>query len=264
LKFTAAGGIAVHVSLASERRAAATGSNGAPQPQIQFAVSDTGIGVAEPQRELIFQPFRQVDGSVTRRFGGTGLGLAISQKLVSLMGGTMWMDSVEGQGSTFFFTAQFSESAAAAPGENPAVIATEESSAEQPPSQPLSILVAEDNVVNQLLIRSLLEKRGHRVTIVGNGAAALAARLQNRFDCILMDIQMPEMDGYEAASGIRDQELGDGAHIPIIALTAHAMKGDREKCLQAGFDSYISKPIQKASLDAVLANIAARPASSAV
>jgi CheY-like chemotaxis protein len=175
----------------------------------------------------------------------------------------MWLDSVEGQGSTFFFTAQFSACETADPGENFAVIATDESSAEHPPSRPLSILVAEDNVVNQRLIRSLLEKRGHRVTIVGDGAAALAAWLQNGFDCILMDIQMPEIDGYEATRRIRDQE-SDGAHIPIIALTAHAMKGDREKCLQAGFDSYISKPIQTAALDAALANLAARPASSTV
>jgi len=114
-------------------------------------------------------------------------------------------------------------------------------------------------VINQRLIRILLEKRGHRVTVVGNGAAALAAWLQDRFDCILMDIQMPEMDGYEATHRIRAREPGNGPHIPIIALTAHAVKGDREKCLQAGLDSYISKPIQTAALDAALANLPVLP-----
>ncbi|MGO9232081.1 MAG: response regulator [Bryobacteraceae bacterium] len=261
VKFTVVGGITVRVSLASRQDAATAGSNGngGPKPrQIQFAVSDTGIGVPESQRELIFQPFRQADGSVTRRFGGTGLGLAISRKLVEMMGGKMWLESAEGRGSTLFFTAPLE------PGRNPAenvqngVAPGSPSQADQPTRQLLSILVAEDNLVNQLLMRSLLEKRGHRVTVVGNGADALVAWHQERFDCILMDIQMPEMDGYEATRRIRTEESGIGAHIPIIALTAYAMKGDREKCLQAGLDSYISKPIQTAALDAALAVVPAQ------
>jgi signal transduction histidine kinase/ActR/RegA family two-component response regulator len=256
VKFTVAGGITVRVSLAPEQDAAAAGSNAAPAPrQIQFAVSDTGIGVPESQRELIFQPFRQADGSVTRRFGGTGLGLAISRKLVAMMGGRMWLESAEGRGSTFFFTAPVPPAEAPAGAEEPDLAAGGQSTAGQSPRQPLSILVAEDNVVNQRLIRILLERRGHRVTVVGNGDAALAAWRQDRFDCILMDIQMPEMDGYEATRRIRARESGNGPHIPIIALTAHAMKGDREKCLQAGLDSYISKPIQTAALDAALATL---------
>jgi len=260
VKFTAAGGIAVRVSLAPEQDAAAAGSHGgAPPRQIQFAVSDTGIGVPESQREMIFQPFRQADGSVTRRFGGTGLGLAISRKLVAMMGGRMWLESAEGQGSTFFFTAPIPPGEAPAGGDEPDLAAAGHSPAEQSPRQPLSILVAEDNVVNQRLIRILLEKRGHRVTVVGNGDAALAAWRQHRFDCILMDIQMPEMDGYEATRRIRARESGNGPHIPIIALTAHAMKGDRERCLQAGLDSYISKPIQTSALDAALATVPAPP-----
>jgi signal transduction histidine kinase/ActR/RegA family two-component response regulator len=259
VKFTAAGRIAVRVSLAAALDAATTGSNGASaSSQIQFAVSDTGPGVPGPQRELIFQPFRQADGSVTRRFGGTGLGLAISRKLVALMGGRMWLESADGQGSTFSFTASLPPGQAPPGGEEPSDMGGQ-SSAEQPPREPLSILVAEDNVVNQHLIRALLEKRGHRVTVVENGAIALEAWLQHSFDCILMDIQMPEMDGYEATRRIRAREPEDGPRIPIIALTAHAMKGDREKCLQAGLDSYISKPIQTAELDAALANLPARP-----
>ncbi|MGA3258712.1 MAG: response regulator [Bryobacteraceae bacterium] len=259
VKFTVAGGISVRVSLAPKQDAAAVGSNGsAARRQIQFAVSDTGIGVPEAQRELIFQPFRQADGSVTRRFGGTGLGLAISQKLVVIMGGRMWLESAEGQGSTLFFTAPLPPGKTTAENEERGLEAKGSSPAEPPPQQPLSILVAEDNLVNQLLMRTLIEKRGHRVTVVENGTAAVAAWRQDRFDCILMDIQMPEMDGYEATRLIRAAESGNGVHIPIIALTAYAMKGDREKCLQAGLDSYISKPIQTAALDAALAGLPAR------
>ncbi len=259
VKFTVAGGVAVRVSLAPEQEAAAARSDVAPAPrQIQFAVSDTGVGIPESQRELIFQPFQQADGSVTRRFGGTGLGLAISRKLVTMMGGRIWLESVEGKGSTLFFTAPLPPGKAPAENEKPSVAAGVPLPPPQPPSQPLSILVAEDNVVNQLLMRTLLEKRGHRVTMVADGVTALAAWRQDRFDCILMDIQMPEMDGYEATRRIRAQESGNGAHIPIIALTAHALKGDREKCLQAGLDSYISKPIETGALDAALANLPAR------
>jgi signal transduction histidine kinase/ActR/RegA family two-component response regulator len=259
VKFTLAGGIRVRVSLAPKQGAVAAGSNGTSGArQIQFAVSDTGIGVPESERELIFQPFRQADGSVTRRFGGTGLGLAISRKLVTFMGGKIWLESAEGQGSTVFFTASLPPGKTPAKDANLGVAASGRSLAEHRQRESLSILVAEDNVVNQLLMRSLLEKRGHRVTMVGNGAAALAAWQQDHFDCILMDIQMPEMDGYEATRRIRAEESGNGAHTPIIALTAYAMKGDREKCLQAGLDSYISKPIQTAALDAALADVPAR------
>jgi CheY-like chemotaxis protein len=255
----------VRVSLAPEQGAATAGSNGTPAPrQIQFAVSDTGIGVPESQRELIFQPFRQADGSVTRRFGGTGLGLAISRKLVVMMGGRIWLESAEGQGSTLCFTVPLPPGKTAAENVERDAAAKSSLPAEQPRRQSLSILVAEDNVVNQLLMRSLLEKRGHRVTVVANGTAALVAWRQERFDCILMDIQMPEMDGYEATRRIRAEESGKGAHIPIIALTAYAMKGDREKCLQAGLDAYVSKPIETASLDAALANVPARQVPTTV
>jgi CheY-like chemotaxis protein len=171
----------------------------------------------------------------------------------------MWLESTEGQGGTFFFTVPVPPGQGPAAGEEPGTAAGGQSPVEQPLRRPLSILVAEDNAVNQRLIRILLEKRGHRVTMVGNGAAALEAWHQDRFDCILMDIQMPEMDGYEATRRIRAEESRTGAHIPIIALTAHAMKGDRDKCLQAGLDSYISKPIQTAALDAALANLTACP-----
>ncbi len=251
VKFTASGRIEVRVSIAPVMDASVAGSFAATPPQIQFAVSDTGVGIPAPQQELIFQPFQQADGSITRRFGGTGLGLAISERLVTTMGGRMWLESTEGKGSRFFFTA------ALRPGKPPATgappIATDRLPALEPRrSEPLSILVAEDNAVNQLLIRALIEKRGHAVTIVGNGAAALAAWRKVRFDCILMDIQMPEMDGYEATRRIRAEESITSRHTPIVALTAHAMNGDREKCIRAGMDSYMSKPIQAADLDLTL------------
>jgi signal transduction histidine kinase/ActR/RegA family two-component response regulator len=258
VKFTAAGRIAVRVSLAPEPDAAATGStNVLALRQIRFAVSDTGLGVPEAQRELIFQPFRQADGSVTRRFGGTGLGLAISRNLVAMMGGTMWLESTGARGSTFCFVASLPPGNAPAVGDAPSVSPTGQSPAAKASCRSLSILVAEDNMVNQRLMRALLEKRGHRVTVAANGAVALAAWLKDPFDCILMDIQMPEMDGYEATRRIRAREPEDGPHIPIIALTAHAMKGDREECLRAGLDAYISKPIETTALDAALANLPA-------
>ena len=265
VKFTAAGGITVRVTrIPQPSPAAADSDGGSTAGQLQFAVSDTGIGIPVAQRELIFQPFRQADGSVTRRFGGTGLGLAISQKLVKLMGGRLWLESAEDQGSTFFFTVHLPPGEAAAGGAESGGAASGQSAGEQVPSQSLSILVAEDNVVNQRLMRALLEKRTHHVTLAENGAAALAAWRKHRFDCILMDIQMPEMDGYEATRRIRAEEAESGAHIPIIALTAYAMKGDREKCLQAGLDAYVSKPIQLAALETELARVPNRANMSTV
>jgi len=265
VKFTEDGAVAVRVSLAPDENAdAGEPVGGVSRAKIQFAVSDTGVGIPEPQRKLIFQPFRQADGSITRRFGGTGLGLAISRKLVSKMGGRMWLESTEGQGSTFFFIAPLEPGSPIAGGEKAGLGATAQATSNPQRCPTLNILVAEDHVINQRLIRALLERRGHRVTLVETGVAALERWCREHFDCILMDIQMPEMDGYETTRRIRAQESRNGAHIPIIALTAHAMKGDSEKCFQAGLDSYISKPIQTAALDAALAGVAAQLAPSAV
>ena len=241
VKFTENGGISVAVSLAG---------GAAEGPTVQFAVSDTGIGIPESQRAAIFRPFHQGDGSITRRFGGTGLGLAITSKLIGLMNGRIWLESREGEGSTFFFTipmAAAAEPAAAAAGESPHAPAAQ---------QPLSILVAEDNPVNQRLIRRLLERRGHRVTIAATGVAALEAWQNQPWDLVLMDVQMPDMDGLEAARRIRALERSGATHVPMIAMTACAMKGDRERCLEAGLDSYISKPIQTAALDDALVQYA--------
>jgi signal transduction histidine kinase/ActR/RegA family two-component response regulator len=246
VKFTEKGGISVSVSPAA---------GGAEGLTVQFSVTDTGIGIPESQRAVIFRPFHQGDGSITRRFGGTGLGLAISSKLIALMNGRIWMESREGEGSAFFFTIPMAEAS------EPAAAATRESPRIRAAQQPLSILVAEDNPVNQRLIERLLEKRGHTVTVAATGVAALESWRNLPCDLVLMDIQMPDMDGLEAARRIRALEKPGTSHVPMVAMTACAMKGDRERCLEAGFDSYISKPIQTAALDEALARYARRCAA---
>ena len=367
---------------------------------LHFTVSDTGIGIAEDKREVIFDPFAQADSSTTRKYGGTGLGLTISNRLVQMMGGRIWVESEEARGSHFHFTARLqiadrrevkvgspapvevlrgvkvlvvddnqtnrrilegmlrrwemipvcvesgqqalAELASARQEERPfGLIVTDmhmpkmdgfelvEHIRERPelytatimmltsaghrgdaercqklgvsayllkpirqselreaiarvlgasaqegmiplvtrfslgdardPSEILRVLVAEDNLVNQRLVVRLLEKRGHRVAVAGNGQEALAALEKEAFDVVLMDVQMPEMDGFEATAAIRRREKSSGLHQIIVALTAHAMKGDREKCLAGGMDEYLSKPIRPQELDEVLARYGSRP-----
>jgi CheY-like chemotaxis protein len=199
-------------------------------------VQDTGIGIPAAKQRLIFEPFTQADGSTTRHYGGTGLGLAISSQLVHLMGGRIWVDSEVDKGSVFHFTACFAvqpvRAAVPAPVE-PATSAVERTPlvTHQTPAASLQgfhILLAEDNVVNQMVAGRMLENQGHMVVIVGNGHAALEALAQQHFDLVLMDVQMPEMDGLEATAAIRVQERTTGTHMPIIAMTANAMQGDAE------------------------------------
>jgi signal transduction histidine kinase/ligand-binding sensor domain-containing protein/CheY-like chemotaxis protein len=216
---------------------------------LHFEVIDTGIGIADCDRTRIFDAFTQADGSATRRFGGTGLGLAISSQLVQLMGGRLQVTSSVGKGSTFSFTislpiAETTKPAPSIPEYARAV-------------RPLSVLVAEDSPVNQLLVRRLLEKAGHSVTVVETGVAAIEASASAKFDVIFMDVQMPEMNGFDATGHIRAREgqLDGTPRIPIIALTAHAMRGDRERCLAAGMDGYLSKPIRPDVLFASLAEV---------
>jgi CheY-like chemotaxis protein len=208
-------------------------------------VVDTGIGIAQPDLARIFDAFTQVDGSATRRFGGTGLGLAISSQLVRLMGGRLEVASAVGQGSTFSFVLEFC--IAEAPSLPPVRSSFTRS------DRPLAVLLAEDGAVNQLLVKRLLEKAGHTVTVVDTGAKAVEAVACTHYDVVLMDIQMPEMDGFEATISIRAREMNGRRRVPVIALTAHAMEGDRERCLAAGMDGYISKPIRPDVLFASLA-----------
>ncbi len=216
---------------------------------LRFSVIDEGVGIPPEKLERIFDAFTQADASTTRRFGGTGLGLAISRRLVELMGGSIWVESEEFRGSTFSFTARFTRGAetVSVPVEEEARGAS--SSDSTAVERPLKILLAEDNIVNQKIAVRMLEKRGWRVTAVDNGRRVLEClEHEDGFDLILMDAQMPVMDGLEATRRIREAEKRSGGHIPIVALTARAMSGDRRRCLDAGMDGYVSKPIDRQKL----------------
>jgi signal transduction histidine kinase/CheY-like chemotaxis protein/ligand-binding sensor domain-containing protein len=376
IKFTARGEVGLEVAVESRSR---------DQAQLHFTVRDTGIGIAPEKQKIIFEAFSQADGSTARNFGGTGLGLTISSRLVSMMGGRMWVESELGKGSRFHFTAQFGTARGAVSIEPPepgkiagvpvlvvddnltnrrilgemlrrwgmqpelaangaeamtmlqqadrsgagfalllvdaqmpdmdgftlvervrqqadmrkitimmltssgqrgdaarcrelgiaaylvkpiiqsqlldailSVLGTRGERAQPAPlvtrhslregHRSLRVLLAEDNAVNQVLASRLLERHGHIVVVAGDGRKALEALEKQKFDLVVMDVSMPEMDGFEAAAAIRAREEGTGSHIPIIAMTAHAMKGDRERCLGAGMDAYVSKPIQASEL----------------
>jgi CheY-like chemotaxis protein len=223
--------------------------------RLHFFVADTGIGIAADKHTSVFDAFSQADSSTTRRFGGTGLGLAISTTLVQMMGGRIWVESQPDVGSTFQFTASFDTRDGArvmpTPGPLPALVPAPAM------RRSLRVLLAEDNLVNQRVAEGMLTTRGHRVTVANNGRQALAAIDQSAFDLVLMDVQMPEMDGFEASVAIRVRERLTGGHIRIVAMTARAMHGDREQCLLAGMDGYLSKPIDRDLLLAVVEQEAA-------
>jgi signal transduction histidine kinase/ActR/RegA family two-component response regulator len=244
LKFTAAGSVDVNVSAASE-------AVPADEVVLTFAIVDTGIGIPVARQQAVFEPFEQADGSTTRKFGGTGLGLTISRKIVELAGGRIWLESTEGVGTRFNFTVRARRASAV----------THDAAAPSdaaPAADPLSILVAEDNIVNQRLIAGLLKRMGHTVRIVSTGREALAALGGARYDLALFDLQMPELGGIEATEAVRSRESPGGRRLPIIALTASAMVGDRERCFRAGMDGYVAKPIDTRALAEEITRISAQ------
>ncbi|MBB6216217.1 PAS domain S-box-containing protein [Anaerosolibacter carboniphilus] len=208
--------------------------------ELRFMVSDTGIGISPENMNRLFKTFSQVDSSITRKFGGTGLGLVISKQLVEIMGGTMMAISEVDKGSRFYFDIRYRIGAKTGIGK----VKTDEI---QQTTKSLDILLVEDDKINQIVLTTMLQKRGHTVQIANNGLEALKIFAENKYDIILMDIQMPIMDGIEATKCIREREEGN-SHITIIALTAHALKGDRERFLSIGMDGYISKPVQMEEL----------------
>ncbi len=246
IKFTETG----HVHLKIEQIDETSGD-----VSLKVSVEDTGIGIEDGKLGLIFDKFTQADSSITREYGGTGLGLAICKKLVELMGGTLSATSTSGQGSTFYFVLSFARS-----GENTrsgrAESSTDSTKTADLPSEmsvrivdPIKILLVEDNADNQTLLLRMLSKQNCVIDIANNGEEAVQRFMEDRYDMVFMDCQMPIMDGYAATAEIRRREGPDNGRVPIIALTANAMKGDDEKCFAAGMDDYLTKPIRRAKLE---------------
>ncbi|MDH3330328.1 MAG: ATP-binding protein, partial [Desulfobulbaceae bacterium] len=235
LKFTERGSVIVHLSL--------DGENIQEQMRTLFEVTDTGIGIKPDKQETIFEAFTQADTSHSRRYGGTGLGLPISKRFVELMGGELRLESQSGIGSRFWFSLPLREVCPLPEKKQEDISSPLVQLVKKP--QPFKILLAEDNFINTTLAVSLLECAGYEVTAVMNGKDAVQKFKDESFDIILMDVQMPDIDGYEAVGQIRLYEKDKGGHIPIIAMTACAMEGDREKCLEKGMDDYLPKPIDR-------------------
>src|SRR5438876_3965690 len=238
IKFTEHGEVFVTVEMES----AASGNEPSPEIVLHFVVTDTGIGIPIEKQKLIFESFVQADGSMTRRYGGTGLGLAICSQLVALMDGQIWVDSQVGRGSSFHFTVRLRIEHETEQEQKPVAEVIQKA------SRPLRVLLAEDNEINQQVALEFLQMRGHVVRIAPNGFEALAAVATDHFDVILMDVQMPVMDGFKATAAIREKEKTTVDHVPIIAMTGYAMKGDRQRCLDAGMDDYVCKPIRSKEL----------------
>jgi PAS domain S-box-containing protein len=247
VKFTERGAVVLEV----ERESLA-----ADEAVLHFEVIDTGIGVPEEKRDAIFEAFSQADPSTARRYGGTGLGLAICSQLVAMMEGRIWLETTPGGGATFHFTARFGRST------KEAVERLEEAASAIGPSQRrrgFHVLLVEDNVVNREVVRHYVESAGHRLETVKTGGEALEALLApGRFDLVLMDIRLPDQSGIDVTLEVRKREKSTGAHIPIVALTAHAMNEDRLRCLEAGMDDYVSKPVRPEQLLSAIERVASR------
>ena len=237
VKFTERGSVELELMVIDET---------ADAMRLRFEVRDTGIGIADHQLASVFDAFMQADTSTTRRHGGSGLGLAIVKDLAELMGGTVGASSRLGEGSVFWFEATLRKASAAPPaGEAPP-------EADAHVTVAAHVLLAEDDPVNQMVVEEMLKKLGCSVDVVGDGDTARQVAARNRYDLIFMDCHMPLMDGYEAARRIREAEQTGRGHTPIVALTADALAGDRERCIAAGMDDYMTKPVSSAMLAAAL------------
>ncbi len=239
VKFTDKGGITINIFMIDQTPS---------HTKIKFEVIDSGIGITESNLKKLFQSFTQVDSSTTRLYGGTGLGLVISKNIAKLIGGEMGVESEERKGSTFWFWVNYKKSQQAQLASEPIEIESKEH------TNKLRVLLAEDNMINQKVAKMHLEKLGHTVECAGNGKIAFEMYTKNDYDLIFMDIQMPEMDGIQATQRIREfeRDISLANPITIIALTANAMKGDKEACLAAGMNNYMSKPFKPAELSQVL------------
>ncbi len=255
IKFTATGEVGLEVR--GER-------NGTDDVVVHFSVSDTGIGIAPEEQRRIFNPFAQVDGSMTRRYGGSGLGLASASQLARMMGGRLEVESDMGQGSTFRFSARFAIAAGvhSTNGVGTELTGLRVPTAECPATSGhvprLRVLLAEDDPTSQKLAVGILAKRGHSVRVAQNGREAVEAVHQEPFDLVLMDLHMPEMDGFEATALIRARESLQGGHLPILAVTARALTDDRERCLAAGMDDYVAKPMKGKVLVEIIDRLVAK------
>ncbi len=244
VKFTEQGEVVVRVEVV-----------GAPasedEASLHFAIRDTGIGIPKDKQERIFRAFEQEDTSTTRKYGGTGLGLTIAARLVALMGGQISVESEPGQGSTFAFAARFGRQPYPSTGGDTQPVRGP-AAAPVPAAMPLRILLAEDNEFNTRHLERLLARQGHCVRLANNGRQALALAEETAFDLLLLDIHMPELDGFQVARAIRERERSAGGHLRVIALTVRSRKEDRAKCLAAGMDDFLSKPIRAAELFAAI------------
>jgi len=270
IKFTEAGHVRLSVAPADD----------SDDHLLHFRVEDTGIGIPPERLGLIFESFSQADSSTTRKYGGTGLGLAISRRLTELMGGRIWVESEPGRGSAFHFTARFTPAAqttatrpAARLPAQPAPVAAPISApisatdaslpALQEPAEAPCVLLAEDSENNRLLIEFFLKSTPYRVRFAANGSQAVERVVAGGIDLVLMDMEMPVMDGYEATRRIRELERTAGRPaLAIVALTAYAMKEDEQRCLAAGCTAYLSKPVKKAVLLETLSRLLPERAGS--
>ncbi len=229
VKFTHKGEINISIKIGKHRNDA--------KVNLEFAITDTGTGIPYNKKEVLFDSFTQLDNSHTRKFGGTGLGLAIAKSLVELFGGNIWVKSQEGEGSAFYFTCVLAKNV---PSKEPLEVNIENNQ-ESNLETTLNVLLVEDDPIGRVIVEKLIEKKGWHVISAKNGEEAIAVFKQKTFDIVVMDVQMPLMDGYQATKIIR--QLETYKHTPIIAVTAYALKGDQEKCLAAGMDGYLTKPI---------------------